>query len=399
MNVATYFNQSLKANGRTSSKVAGSEQAKWDLVLLLTVAAIISFGVLMVYSASIPIAMQTTGNGFSIVFRHLIHLTIGIGCMFIVMHTRVRYWEILGPYLLLAGIVLLVLVLIPGVGVHVNGSSRWLNLGVFNMQPSEFVKLFMIIYMSGYLVRRQDRLREFVPGILMISLVVMIVGVLLLQEPDLGSIVVISFTVLAMMFLAGVRFMHFMLIMGAGIGGMVVLTMIAPYRMNRIAGFIDPFADPFNTGFQLVQALIAFGRGEWLGVGLGASVQKLSYLPAAHTDFLLAILAEEMGLLGVLAVIVLFGVLVFRAMKIAQRAEFAGQIFAARLCQGIAILLGVQAIINMGVNMGLLPTKGLTLPLMSAGGSSLIVSCISIGFLLLVEREVRTKSWPQKKSA
>jgi cell division protein FtsW len=232
----------------------------------------------------------------------------------------------------------------------------------------------------------------------MISLVVMIIGVLLLQEPDLGSLAVISVTVLAMMFLAGVRFLHFMVIMAAGIGGMIILTMVAPYRMNRIAGFIDPWADPFNTGFQLVQALIAFGRGEWFGVGLGASVQKLSYLPAAHTDFLLAILAEEMGLIGVLTVVILFAVLVFRAMKIAQLAEFAGQIFAARLCQGIAVLLGVQAIINMGVNMGLLPTKGLTLPLMSAGGSSLIVSCISVGFLLLVEREVRTKSWPQKKS-
>lgn len=390
MTVTAYFNQRIK--------VAGSEQGKWDSVLLLTVAALLLIGVLMVYSASLPVAMQTTGNGFSIVFRHLIHLFIGIGCMFAVMHTRVRYWEILGPYLLLFGIGLLVLVLIPGFGIHVNGSSRWLNLGLFNMQPSEFVKLFIIIYMSGYLVRRQDHLREFIPGILMISLVVMVIGVLLLQEPDLGSLAVIIFTVLAMMFLAGVRFLHFMMIMAAGIGGMVILTMIAPYRMDRIAGFLDPWADPFNTGFQLVQALIAFGRGEWFGVGLGASVQKLSYLPAAHTDFLLAILAEEMGLLGVLTVVILFGILVFRAMKIAQLAEFAGQIFAARLCQGIAILLGVQAIINMGVNMGLLPTKGLTLPLMSAGGSSLIVSCISVGFLLLVEREVRTKSWPLKKS-
>jgi len=390
MAATAYFNQHVK--------VAGSEQATWDIVVLFTTIALLSIGALMVYSASLPVAMQTSGNGFSIVFRHLIHLSIGIGCMITVMHTRVRYWQILGPYLLIIGIALLVLVLIPGFGIHVNGSSRWLNLGLFNMQPSEFVKLFMIIYMAGYLVRRQDQLREFVPGILMISLVVMIIGVLLLQEPDLGSLAVISVTVLAMMFLAGVRFLHFMVIMAAGIGGMIVLTLIAPYRMNRIAGFIDPWADPFNTGFQLVQALIAFGRGEWFGVGLGASVQKLSYLPAAHTDFLLAILAEEMGLIGVLTVVILFAVLVFRAMKIAQLAEFAGQIFAARLCQGIAVLLGVQAIINMGVNMGLLPTKGLTLPLMSAGGSSLIVSCISVGFLLLVEREVRTKSWPQKKS-
>ena len=380
------------------TRAAGSEQARWDPVLLLTFTALLSIGMLMVYSASLPVAIQTTGFGFSIVFRHLLHLAIGLGLMFLVMHTRVRYWEVLGPYLLLGGIVLLILVLIPGFGVHVNGSSRWLNLGLFNIQPSEFVKLFVVIYMSGYLVRRQDRLREFVPGIVMISLVVAIIGVLLLQEPDLGSLAVISATVLVMMFLAGVRFLHFMMIMATGIGGMIILTMVAPYRMNRIAGFIDPWADPFNTGFQLVQALIAFGRGEWFGVGLGASIQKLSYLPAAHTDFLLAILAEEMGLFGVLTVIGLFAVLVFRAMKIAQLAEFAGQIFAARLCQGIAILLGVQALINMGVNMGLLPTKGLTLPLMSAGGSSLIVSSISVGLLLLVEREIRTKSWPQKKS-
>jgi len=381
------------------ARAAGSEQARWDPVLLFTFTALVSIGMLMVYSASLPVAIQTTGNGFSIAFRHLIHLAIGLSLMFFVMHTRVRYWQVMGPYLLLGGIALLILVLIPGFGVHVNGSSRWLNLGLFNVQPSEFVKLFVVIYMSGYLVRRKDRLREFVPGIVMISLVVAIIGVLLLQEPDLGSLAVISVTVLAMMFLAGVRFLHFIMIMATGIGGMVILTMVAPYRMNRIAGFIDPWADPFNTGFQLVQALIAFGRGEWFGVGLGASIQKLSYLPAAHTDFLLAILAEELGLLGVLTVIILFAILVFRAMKIAQLAEFAGQIFAARLCQGIAILLGVQALINMGVNMGLLPTKGLTLPLLSAGGSSLIVSSISVGLLLLVEREIRTKSWPQKKSA
>jgi cell division protein FtsW len=213
------------------------------------------------------------------------------------------------------------------------------------------------------------------------------------MEPDMGSLVVITMTVFAMLFLGGVRFWHFLMVLGAGVASMVLLTIVSPYRMARATSFMDPFADPFNTGFQLVQALIAFGRGEWFGVGLGASVQKLFYLPAAHTDFVFAVLAEELGLLAVLGMMVLFGIILVRAFAIARQAEAAGQIYGARLAQGIGLLLGGQGMINMGVNMGLLPTKGLTLPFVSYGGSSMLASCIAMGLLLLIGREARHGDW------
>jgi len=379
-----------------TNRAAGYQYPQWDPWIMYSFILLLSLGSIMVYSASISIAEQTTGNAFYFIGRHIVHVILGLGLMTLVMHMRIRQWEAAGPFLLLTGIVLLVLVLAPGIGVSINGSSRWLRLGMFNFQPSEFIKLAMVVYVAGYLVRHQEKLKLFVPGILMIGLVVATVGVLLLQEPDLGTVVVISITVLTMMFLAGVRFWHFMAIVFAGAGSMVALTLISPYRMNRVTGFLDPWADPFNTGFQLVQALIAFGRGEWLGVGLGASIQKLSYLPAAHTDFLLAVLAEELGLWGILLVIGLFGVLVTRALIIARSAEESGQLYAARLVQGIAIWLGAQAIINMGVNMGVLPTKGLTLPFMSYGGSSMLSSSIAVGLLLMVERELRTRTWRRR---
>ncbi|HEY5683363.1 MAG TPA: FtsW/RodA/SpoVE family cell cycle protein, partial [Sulfuricaulis sp.] len=220
-----------------------------------------------------------------------------------------------------------------------------------------------------------------------------IIGALLLMEPDMGSLVVIAVTVFAMLFLGGVRFWHFFMVLSVGVGGMVFLTIISPYRMARATSFMNPFADPYNTGFQLVQALIAFGRGEWLGAGLGASVQKLFYLPAAHTDFVFAVLAEELGLVAVLGIMVLFGLIIVRAFVIARQAEAVGQIYSARLAQGIGLLLGCQAMINMGVNMGLLPTKGLTLPFVSYGGSSMLSSCIAMGLLLLIGREVSTGDW------
>jgi len=370
-----------------SGRVAGRGSAIWDPWLLGSIIVLILLGIIMVHSASISIAERLTGNSYHYLLRHVLAVALGLSGMFVAMHMRVRVWEYLGPYLLLIGIALLVVVLIPGVGVHVNGSSRWLSLGIFNLQPSELAKLLMIVYTAGYLVRKQEELKFFTQGIVMISLVLSVIGMLLLQEPDLGSVVVISLTVFAMLFLGGVRFGHFLAVVGAGLGGMALLTFISPYRMARITGFLDPWADPFNTGFQLTQALIAFGRGEWLGVGLGASIQKMFYLPAAHTDFLFAVLAEELGLLGVLACMLLFGVIVWRAFQIARHAELNGQIYAARLAQGIGLLLGMQAMINMGVNMGALPTKGLTLPFVSYGGSSMIVSCLAAGLLLRIGRE------------
>ena len=372
-----------------SARVAGRSPGKWDSWLLGSVVTLLILGTIMVYSASASIAERQAGNSLHYLLRHLLSVGLGVLGMLIAMRTRVRFWENLGPYLLLVGIALLVVVLLPGIGRHVNGSSRWIPLGFVNLQPSELVKLFMIVYVAGYLVRKQEELKFFTQGILMVSIVVAVAGMLLLQEPDLGSVVVICFTVFAMLFLGGVRFLHFMAVVLAAVGGMVLLTLVSPYRMARITGFLDPWADPFNTGFQLTQALIAFGRGEWLGVGLGASIQKMFYLPAAHTDFLFAVLAEEFGLLGVLVVIALFGMIVWRAFHIAALAERNNQIYAARLAQGLGLLFGFQAMINMGVNMGALPTKGLTLPFLSYGGSSMIICCVGAGLLLMIEREQR----------
>ncbi|MHB8741773.1 MAG: putative lipid II flippase FtsW [Sulfuricaulis sp.] len=368
----------------------------WDRWLLGATFVLLTLGVVMVYSASIDYADREMHNNAYFLIRHVSYTVLGLILMAFVMRTRLRWWEKAGPYLLLFGIASLGVALVPGISAHVNGSSRWIKLGIVNLQPSEFMKLFMVVYVAGYLVRKQEALKNFTQGIVMMSLVVAAIGILLLLEPDLGTLVVISLTVFVMLFLGGVRFWHFMMVLGAGIGSIVLLTIISPYRMSRVTSFLNPWADPFNTGFQLVQALIAFGRGEWFGVGLGASVQKLFYLPAAHTDFVFAVMAEELGLIAVLVVMILFGIVIARAFAIAHQAEAAGQLYGARLAQGLALLLGSQAMINMGVNMGLLPTKGLTLPFMSYGGSSMLVSCIAIGLLLLIGREARVTGW--KKS-
>jgi cell division protein FtsW len=364
----------------------------WDPWLLGAVLALAALGLVMVYSSSITIASRTPGGIHHYLWRHAAAVAVGLLLMTAAMHLRVRAWERLGPVLMAAGITLLVVVLIPGVGVQANGSARWIPLGPFTFQPSELMKLAMVAYVAGYLVRRQDGLKTFTTGSVVMSAVLALIGMLLLLEPDLGAVVVLCCTVFLMLFLGGVRFWHFLLVVGAGIGGMIGLTVISPYRWARVTGFLDPWSDPFNTGFQLTQALIAFGRGEWLGVGLGASVQKLYYLPAAHTDFVLAVLAEELGLAGTVAVIALFGIVVGRAFAIARRAERLKQLYAARLAQGLGILLGLQAIINMAVNMGLLPTKGLTLPFLSYGGTSVVVSCVAAGMLLRIERETRVRT-------
>jgi len=374
----------------TTVRAAGTARPVWDYWLLGSVFTLLALGVVMVHSASVAYAAREMHNSIYFLIRHVCYVVLGLLFMAFVMRTRVRWWEKAGPYLLLLGIVSLVVVLVPGISAHINGSSRWLRLGVLNLQPSEFMKLFMVIYVAGYLVRKQEELRNFTQGIVMMSLVVAGIGALLLLEPDMGTFVVISMTVFSMLFMSGVRFWHFMTVLGAGAGSLVLLTIVSPYRMGRVMSFRDPWADPFDTGFQLVQALIAFGRGEWLGVGLGASVQKLFYLPAAHTDFVFAVMAEELGLISVLGVMVLFGIILVRAFAIARQAEAAGLLYSARLAQGIGVLLGGQAMINMGVNMGLLPTKGLTLPFVSYGGSSMLVSCIAMGVLLLIGREVRT---------
>lgn len=370
-------------------RVAGRARLPWDPWLAGAACALLVIGVIMVHSSSVAYAARTTGNSLHFLVRHASHIALGLLCLAVVLRLRVRLWEKGGPYLLLGGILLLALVLLPGVGAHVNGSSRWLKLGILNLQPSELMKVFMVVYVAGYLVRKQDELRNFMQGIVIVSLVVMVIGSLLLLEPDLGTLVVICLTVFTMLFLGGVRFWHFTAVAGIGIGGIVAMTLISPYRMGRVTSFLDPWADPFNTGFQLVQALIAFGRGEWFGVGLGASVQKLFYLPAAHTDFVLAVIGEELGVFAVLGIMALFGIIILRAFAIARQAECLGQLYAARLAQGLGLLLGYQALINMGVNLGVLPTKGLTLPFVSYGGSSMLASMLALALLLRIERETR----------
>ena len=264
------------------------------------------------------------------------------------------------------------------------------------LQPAELTKVLMVVYVAGYLVRKREELGQFTQGIVMVSLVLAVLAGLLLLQPDFGSVVVISVTVMAMLFLGGVRFWHFLLCVVFGCALLALLVWVEPYRLQRIMSFMNPWSDPFDTGFQLVQALIAFGRGEWMGVGLGASIQKLYYLPHASNDFLLAVVAEELGLIGVCMVVALFGIVLWRAFAIARRAERLGLFYAARLAEGMSLLLAVQAMINMGVNMGLLPTKGLTLPLMSYGGSSMLATSFALGLLFAVDRATQPRAEPER---
>ncbi len=359
----------------------------YDSTLLVTVFTLLGLGLVMVASASMSIAERQVGQAFYYVTRQGIYLSLGLLAAWVVMRIDLQIWFTLSSSLLLFGLLLLVLVLIPGIGVSVNGSMRWLRLGPFSLQASEVMKLMMIIYMAGYLVRHYEEVRTQVSGFLKPMLVLSLAAVLLLMEPDLGATVVVVLTALGMMFLADVKLRQFLVLILIVAGAFVVLAVSAPYRLARMTSFLDPWADQFNTGYQLTQALIAFGRGEWFGVGLGAGIQKLFYLPEAHTDFLFAVIAEELGLFGVLFVISLLSALVYRAMQIGREAQALKLQFGAYVAYGIGLWLAVQALISIGVNAGMLPTKGLTLPLMSYGGSSLLITCIAIGLLCRVHYE------------
>ena len=358
-----------------------------DPVVLIVCLGLLSIGIVMVASASISIADRNLSNPFYYLQRQLIFASIGLVAASVVYQIRLVQWEKSGVALLGFALFLLVLVLIPGVGKTVNGSTRWISMGVLNLQVSEVVKLFLLIYVAGYLVRHGDEVRNSLWGFIKPMLMVGLAGLLLLLEPDFGSTVVIIGTVLIMTFLGGVRFtqfVSFLLLFGSAA---MMLIVSSPYRMERLTSFMNPWADPFDTGFQLTQSLIAIGTGGWWGTGLGGSVQKLFYLPEAHTDFLFAVLSEEFGFAGVCLVITLYTLLFFRAIKIGLQAEKSGNRFAAYLAYGIGVWIMLQAVINIGVNMGLLPTKGLTLPLMSYGGSSLVICCMAIGLLLRIHRE------------
>lgn len=371
----------------------------YDVSLVWTVLLLLAFGLVMVYSASIATAEASARTGYHawyFLVRHAVFLAVGLGVAFFAFQVPVKVWQQFAAWMFVASAVLLVLVLVPGIGRAVNGSRRWLSLFVVNIQPSEFMKLAVVVYAASYAVRkaaflhaeqplRMTLLRGFAP----LSAVMVAVGGLLLLEPDFGALVVILAIAFGILFLGGLDWRllaGLVVLMPVALAGIVVA---APYRVQRLAVFLDPWSDPMHRGYQLSHSLIAFGRGEWFGVGLGSSVEKLLYLPEAHTDFLLAVIAEELGFAGVLAVILLFAWLLYRAWAIGRLAARLERPFAALCAQGIGVWLGVQVFINMGVNMGVLPTKGLTLPLLSFGGSGIVANCIALALLLRIDWENR----------
>jgi cell division protein FtsW len=358
-----------------------------DAVALSLVAAIVLLGLVMVTSASISIASKESGEVFSYLERQLVLCLIGFVLAAIVFCVRTEYLQKMAWPLLIAAVVLLFIVLIPGLGHVVNGSRRWIRVLGFNFQASELARVLTLIFIASYAVRREDELRDTAMGLIKPIGLLVFVALLLLAEPDFGAASVLFVTGFGILFIAGARLRYVLLAAAGGAGAMALLVMLVPYRMARVTSFLDPWADPYNSGFQLTQSLIAIGRGEWFGVGLGESVQKLFYLPEAHTDFLFAVLAEELGLVGVAATLALFIALVWRSFWIAQLASRAGLKFQSYLAAGFGLWLGAQAMINIGVNMGVLPTKGLTLPLMSYGRSSMIVTLAWVGILLRVYHE------------
>ena len=366
--------------------------ADYDHALVWVAALLLGLGTVMVYSASIAIAegSRATGNQpMYYLLRHTIFIAVSIVLAVIAFQIPLRVWQRAAPYLFLFGLALLALVLAPGIGREVNGSRRWLWLYFVTLQPSELMKLFVVLYAADYTVRKAAFMGSFRKGFLPMLIVMLLTGGLLLREPDFGAFAVITVIAMGILFLGGMNWRLFAGLIVMLVIGFVLLILASPYRMQRIIGFMDPWADPYGKGYQLSHALIAFGRGEWLGVGLGSSVEKLFYLPEAHTDFLLAVIAEELGFAGVAAIIVLFAWIVSRAFAIGRRAAQLERYFPALVAQGIGLWIGVQAIINMGVNMGVLPTKGLTLPLLSFGGSAIVTTCCVIGVLLRVDWENR----------
>lgn len=365
-----------------------------DPWLVLAVVALLVLGLVMVVSASITLASTPKYNDvFYFVRRQAIALGLGLLLASVVWQLPLRYWEKFANVLLFVAVVMLGLVLFEGIGTKTNGAYRWISFGVFNLQVSELAKLLVIVYFAHYLSRHGVEIQESMLKFALSFVPLMVVAALVLAEPDLGATGVMVAAVLGMYFMYGARLSYFGMFFGSVAAVFVSLIIFSPWRLSRMISFTQACEPEYaqDQGYQLCQALIAFSRGEWVGVGLGSSVQKLFYLPEAHTDFLLAVLGEELGLFGSLSVIALFLLLVFRIVRIAQQAARAHYIFGSMLAYGIAFWLGVQAFINIAVNMGLLPTKGLTLPLMSYGGSSMIVTCLAVALVMRVYRETNTR--------
>lgn len=383
------FNKSPQAFPKNSYSITRNIFHGYDIWLLAITLFLVCLGLVMVTSSSITVADRQYHEPLFYFWRQLISVGIAVALALVVIRIPMQVWERLSTLLLVVGFLLLILVLIPGIGYEVNGSMRWIHSWPFPVQASEPAKFCIIVYLAGYLVRHGADVREKFIGFINPIIILTVISALLLLEPDYGACVVIFSTALGMLFMGGVplsRFFSWMLVAG---GMLMTLAILSPYRIQRLISFVDPWQDPFNSGFQLTQALIAFGRGNWSGTGLGSSIQKLFYLPEAHTDFVLAILAEELGLWGTLLVIALFCFLVWRAFVIGQVADAGDRPFSAFFAYGTGLIIGIQAFINIGVNMGVLPTKGLTLPFMSYGGNSMIVTTILVAVLLRIEYENR----------
>ena len=362
-----------------------------DYFLLFICTSLLVMGFIILTSSSLHLGEKIANDSLYYPARQLTHIAFGLCVAAVVAFIPLRLWEQIGPWLFIAGLALLVFVLIPGIGVKVKGSTRWMAVGGLRVQVSEIVKFVSVVYMAGYVTRHKEYVQQSTYGLVKPLLLFSIACFLLLLEPDFGSAVVILVIAMGVMYLSGARLWQFLILIAIVTVLGMLLVYFSPYRWARVTGFIDPWADAQNTGFQLTQALISFGRGEIFGVGLGSGIQKLFYLPEAHTDFLFSVLAEELGLVGVLATIVLFSLLLWHAFALAAKAEQAGEEFAAFIAYGLGIWFGFQAFVNMGVNMGILPTKGLTLPLMSYGGGSMIVMCAAMALLFRVYSEIEDK--------
>ena len=373
---------------RLSSTNLGANVPSIDFILLACVCALVSLGLVMICSASMDYASERYSDALFHTRRHLVYIVIASIAAVIAFKTPLSVWEKSGPYLLIASFVILSLILIPGFGRSANGATRWLALGPFTLQGSEVAKLGVIVYLGNYLVRQHDLVRGHLLGFIIPFLIMSVFVTLLILEPDFGAVVVLSGAALGMLFLGGARVWEFCLSsIGLAIFGFFVISS-SDYRMQRLYAYLDPWADQFGEGYQLTQSLIAFGRGDWFGLGLGNSIQKLFYLPEAHTDFVFAIMAEELGFVGCLAALFIYVVFIGRILVIARKAESMGRAFGAYVAYGVALVFSAQLIINVSVNIGLLPTKGLTLPFLSYGGSSLLVSCVLAALIMRIHREL-----------
>jgi cell division protein FtsW len=369
-------------------------EALYDRQLVWIALGLMLTGLVMVTSASFPISARLTDQPFHFMFRHAIFLVLALGVSSVILQIPMKRWFQYSMYLL--GLSFFLLVVVLAVGKSVNGASRWIPLGLFNLQPAEVAKLSLFIFMAGYLVRKQDEVRKtFFGGFGKPIMVFGAFAVLLLGQPDLGTVVVMLVTLFGMLFIAGAKLSQFIALMVAGIAAVVGLIVIEPYRVRRVTSFWEPWSDPFGSGYQLTQSLMAFGRGDWMGQGLGNSIQKLEYLPEAHTDFVFAVLAEELGFVGVTLVLMLIFSLVFKAIFIGKKAFENDQVFSGYLAFGIGIWFAFQTLVNVGAASGIVPTKGLTLPLISYGGSSLIVMSVAVSMLLRIDHECRVQQKEQ----